>query len=270
MLKDTFTTLGLSETCYRIYNELLDKGDLAARQLAEHLSLPRPSVYDNLKILIENGLVTEREEDNKKVFQIDNVKNVSQLIKEKIDVLEKQRKVVQALLPSLIRQSSSIQPKIKFYSGVEGVKQVLNDFKWNENVETMSMWPICEMIEVLGKDYFEDLNRLRIKQNVYTRAIWPINKKVNLKDNPFMGVGKKFLREVRLAPKGMSWDMGYWIYGDKVAFISSRQEVFGFIIQSRDFRNLMKAQFEEIWKISKPLKPEPHNTDKFLETIKPQ
>ena len=39
--------------------------------------------------------------------------------------------------------------------------------------------------------------------------------------------------------------MSYW-YADKVAFISSRQETFGFVIHSRDFAEMMKAQFEVI------------------------
>jgi hypothetical protein len=48
----------------------------------------------------------------------------------------------------------------------------------------------------------------------------------------------------------MTWDMGYWLYEDKVAFLSSEKEGFGFVVQSKDFANLMKVQFEEIWKIS--------------------
>ena len=49
----------------------------------------------------------------------------------------------------------------------------------------------------------------------------------------------------------MTWDMGYWMYEDKVAFLSSEKEGFGFVIHSKDFANLIKVQFEEIWKVSK-------------------
>jgi hypothetical protein len=37
--------------------------------------------------------------------------------------------------------------------------------------------------------------------------------------------------------------MSYWLYADKAAFISSRRETFGFIIHSKDFAELIKAQF---------------------------
>jgi len=75
------------------------------------------------------------------------------------------------------------------------------------------------------------------------------------------------MREIRYAPKGMTWDMGYWMYDDKVAFISSQKELFGFVVHSRDFANLMRAQFHALWQISKPAKPEPQHTDVFLKNL---
>lgn len=129
------------------------------------------------------------------------------------------------------------------------------------------MWPISEMINLLGRDYLENLNRRRIRQQISIRGIWPADKKVDLKNHPYLGVGSKHLRQLRIAPEKMTWDMSYWLYADKVAFISSREECFGFLIHSRSFANLIKAQFEVIWKLSKPVKPEPQNTDEFLKTI---
>jgi hypothetical protein len=45
----------------------------------------------------------------------------------------------------------------------------------------------------------------------------------------------------------MEWTMGYTIYGDKVSFVSSNKEVFGFIVQSAEFAALMKMQFDVLW-----------------------
>jgi hypothetical protein len=57
----------------------------------------------------------------------------------------------------------------------------------------------------------------------------------------------------RTAPRWMKWEMGYNIYADKVIFIS-HHEFFGFLIQSPDFSDLMRVQFELVWKSSNPLK----------------
>ena len=258
---------GISEMASLIYGQLLETGPSSARQLAEKLNIARPSVYDNLKLLMKNGLVVEQEEEHKKIFGVDDVKNLSNLFQSKIEQLKERESELKKLLPTLLKQVKSFEPKIKFYSGSDGIKQVLNNLLWYNNIETLTMWPISEMVNILGKEYLINLNRRRIRQGISIKGIWPQDKAVNFEDYPFLGVGKGHLRELRLAPKGMTWQMSYWLYADKVAFISSQKELFGFVVHSRDFTTLMKAQFEVIWKISKPIQPQPQYTDSFLKTV---
>ncbi|MFA4834220.1 MAG: helix-turn-helix domain-containing protein [Patescibacteria group bacterium] len=267
MINTILKEMGFSDNSIRVYIRLLETGYSSARQLAENLSMARPTVYDNLKLLINDGLVIEKDEENKKLFGIDDVKNLQNLMKAKIEKLKKNEQMINELLPNLNSKVNALQPKIKFYSGVDGIKQVLKDLMWNKNIKTLTMWPISEMIDFLGKDYIEELNRRRIRQNISIRGIWPRDKVIDFKNFPFMGVGKGFLRELRTAPKGMTWSMSYWLYEDKVAFISSKNECFGFVIHSREFAELIKAQFEQIWPLAKPIKPEPQYTDKFLKTV---
>ncbi len=267
MLKKTFEELGLSETTHRVYIELLEKGACSARQLAEWINLPRTSIYDHLKLLIQKGLVVERLDDGKRLFSVDDPKNLPKLIDEEIDSLKRERQKVIDLMPSLLKNSNALEPKLRFYSGVEGVRHVLNDFKWQSNLETYSMWPISEMISLLGRDFFDDLNRRRIKQNISIMGIWPYKKGPGIKEHPFMGTGTEFLREIREAPKDKKWEMGYWIYGDKVAFISSHKEAFGFTIHSKEFSQLMKAQFDSVWSQSTKVKPNRKYTDAWIKQV---
>ncbi len=217
---------------------------------------------------MQNGLVTERIEAGKKLFQVDDVRNISHLLVQKIALLEKTKTGFEDMLPHLLTQSSSVEPKIRFYSGVEGVRQVLNDMMlWHHDIETWALWPIADMLQILGKEYHEELTRRRIRQKIFVYGLWPHDKRVSLRENTFLGVGKSFFRNVRVAPKDMTWSMGYWIYADKVAFVSSRKETFGFVIHSKDFAEMQKAQFKEIWKSSTQVKPETKFTKKFLETV---
>ena len=106
------------------------------------------------------------------------------------------------------------------------------------------------------------------ENNLYTRAIWPINQKIDIKKHPYLGVGEDFKREIRIAPKGVDFSMGYWIYKNKVAFISSRKESFGFIIESKELVDMLLSQFEIIWKMSKKIEVDPKNTKVFLDEMK--
>jgi hypothetical protein len=121
------------------------------------------------------------------------------------------------------------------------------------NVETIAFWPIKSMMETLTPEFFRFHNQLRIKNNIYTRAIWPINQTVDIKKYPFMGQGQTHLREIRIAPKSIDFKMGYWVYGNKVAFISSLKENYGFIIESKELVEVLKLQFEVVWDKSKKL-----------------
>lgn len=268
MFKKIFKELNLPANSLRIFEELVESGASTARHLSIKLDIPRPSIYDNVKVLIERGLVTERSEGGRKVFSIDNIKNIPDLLQTKINSLTVEKAHFQDLLPSLLKRADSIEPKIKFYSGIESLKQVLNHIMLHRDIDTVLMWPISNVIGMFGKEYLAELNKKRINRNISIRAIYPKNAKVNLKENPFLGVGDGHLREVRIAPKEMHWDMGYWMYEDKVGFISSQKEAFGFVVQSRDFTQLLKTQFDQIWKTAKPVKPQPNYTDKFLEGVK--
>lgn len=267
MLLNILEKIGLSENSRNIYCWLVEHGQSSATRLSQGLSLPRATIYDNLKVLKSLDLITENEGETRKLFSVADPKNIQRLYESKIDELKQEQIKLKKILPKISQKTESLEPKIQFYAGSEGIKRVLKDLLWHENIETLTMWPISEMIPILGKEYLEDLNRRRIRRNISIRGIWPANKAVSLKEHPYLGVGKGHLRQLRKAPDKMTWDMSYWLYGDKVAFISSKNEAFGFVIHSRDFSNLIKAQFEVIWKLSKPIKPEPQYTDKFLSSI---
>ncbi len=79
---------------------------------------------------------------------------------------------------------------------------------------------------------------------------------VDIKEHPYLGAGEEFLREIRLAPPAIDFSLGYWIYGNKVAFLSSREESFDFIIESSELCQTLKSQFEMVWRAAKVLELE--------------
>ena len=267
MLKKLLANIGLLEKSQDIYSCIVEYGPQSARQISEHLGVPRPTVYDNLNSLIKHDLVIEHQESGKRIYSIDSIDNLANLLQLKIDELQQEKRDFNKIIATLEDQTRSSQPRIKFYPGIEGIRQVLSDLLWQKDIETLTMWPVSDMVDILGEEYMENLNKRRIRQNISIRGIWPKDKLIDFKTHPFLGVGKKHLRSIRYAPEKTSWDMSYWIYNDKVAFISSRKESFGFVVTSRDFVQLLKFQFEIIWNISKPVRPQPKYTDEFLNKV---
>lgn len=251
MLENILNTIGISGTPARVYMKLIELGPSSARRLAETLSLPRPSVYDGIKVLVKENMVVERQEDNKKVFAANDPSTLTHSFEEKIQTLTEAKGEFEKMLPTLQESVESVEPKIRFFSGRDGVWKMLRETLWHSDIETCGVWPIKEIIDLFGAEEFEEFHKKREAQNIYIRAIWPHDKIVHY---DWLESRDDQLREIRIAPPVITWTMGYWTYRDKVLFVSSQKELFGFVVQSKEFAALMKAQFDVLWGLSKEFK----------------
>lgn len=267
----------LNEILSHFFNEkevetyllLLEVGPITASNLAKKLNIPRSSLYGFLKRLQDKGLVAQSIKLGVKTFSAEPPEKIHLLFEQELEDLQNKQKQYKDLLPELKKHQPSkfISPKFQLFEGEEGVKHILKDMLLYSDIKTEALWPIKDMVDILSPDFFLYFNKWRIRNNLYTRAIWPADKVVDVKKHPYLGVGEAFKREIRVAPKGVGSSMGYWIYGNKVAFLSSRKESFGFIIESVELTELLRMQFEVIWKISEPLKVNPMDTVHFLKEV---
>ncbi len=247
-LESILQSLGLPPASQKIYRELLEHGETTARFLSEKLGVTRPSTYDHLSLLVKRGLVVEKKKESKTYFAADDVRHIEQALGDSIEKLEAQKEMFQTMLPSLLRDSATDAPRIRFYEGTLGLTHLVNDILWCKGEDIYTMWPYEEMLKVLGEDMLMRFNNRRLQEKIKIHALWPHGAK-QTKD--YIWNGKDTLTERRHAPKDVHFRMGYTIYGDKVSFISSHREVFGFIVQSKDFAELMRSQFKVMWQASK-------------------
>ncbi len=248
--------LGIAESARAIYQDLLEHGSTPARVIASRLSMTRPSVYDQLKELARLGLISERDIDGKTEFAVHDVADLERLVGEKRERLENlshEFAAVEKQLADKLTARESIEPKIKFLSDTHTLMRSMHDMLWDESITLYVVWPYEEMLRVFGREKLTDFNRKRIRNEIHMRSIWsyaPDRKKnaAHIWEKEDWGV------ERRIAPKGLAPRMGYAIYDSKVIFISSSAEAFGFVVQSEDFADLMRQQFEVLWTTAKPEK----------------
>lgn len=250
-MEHVLRNLDLSDEEIKAFLFLLENGAQTAGDLAKKTGLSRPSLYGFMHKMQKKGLVIESQKNKVKTFTASSKEKVSQLFEEKIKVLEEGKNAVERAYREVMKMGATVSPKFQMFEGKEGMKQVLKDMLLYKNIETKAYWPIKAMLEILGEEFFKALNKERIKNRLYTRAIWPQNQVVKIATHPYLGTGEKFLREIRVAPKDIGFSMGYWIYGNKVAFVSSRREAFGFIIESKELVEMLSSQFEVMWVLSK-------------------
>lgn len=268
MIEKTLAQFGLRDDEIKAFVFLLENGQQTAGTLAKKTGISRPSLYGFVKKLKELGLVTESQKDGIKIFFACSQEKLEKLFQEKIEELEQGKENMQKAYAMLAMSGIQVNPRFQLFEGKDGLKQILKDMLLYRDIETKSYWPIKAMVEILGESFFKELNKERIKRKLHTRAIWPESQKLDIKKYPYLGFGKQFLREIRIAPKNISFSMGYWIYGNKVAFISSKKEAFGFIIESRELVEMLSSQFELIWNSSKQISGKPEDGSEFLKEVK--
>ena len=150
--------------------------------------------------------------------------------------------------------SSISRPKIRFYYGVEGIRQAFRDTPWSEkHLETYLMWPMKEMVDLLGEEFLIHHGTPRLHHKIDMKVVQKHEDKGVV---PESFKWKKYdaneeLTEIRYAPKDMNWNISYWIYGDKVLFAGSGYEKYAFVVQSKEFASLMKLMWEQMWSVAK-------------------
>jgi len=243
-LETILTNLSISQPAQQIYISLLKDGEATARTLASRTNITRTSIYDHVKLLKSKNLIVERAIDGTTFFAIGDVRQLEQLLGDQIDTLNTQQKFLSQQLPKLIASSQTVQPKIRFFEGADGTKQLLKDILWYDNITLYIYWPYEHMLNFFGEEFLTWFNQRRKVRDITIKTIWNVTTK-NIKNHIFSQDSKDVQRRYLTQKKAST--MSYIIYDKKVAFISSDKESFGFIVDSQEFATLMHMQFNALW-----------------------
>lgn len=269
MLTEVFEKFGFKKEHSDIYLVLLEDGVMSAGNLAKRLNIPRTTLYGLLNDLTQGGLILQSEKENVKLWQAVDPENIKNILNDKINSLENTRNNFDNVLEKLksSQKTDFLSPKFNYFEGVEEMKTMLKNVLLYNNLQTELCWPVKDIIKVVGEEFLYEFNKKRIRNNIHIRVIWPMDKTSDISKDIFLAPGKEVKREVRIAPDGVDFSMGYWAYGNKVIFMSSKKENFGFMVESKELRQLLKTQFEILWNISKPLKEDIESSKNFLDDI---
>lgn len=226
--------LEMSDGEQAIYLSLLREGRATARVLADRTGLTRPSVYDQLKKLQAINLVVELDIDSKAHFAASDIKHLDALLGDRIDRLEQSRQFLLDALPDIEAGLDTVTPKIRFFEGEDGMKQLLKDLMWHDGVTMTATWNEAEMARVYDAAFMRWWNERRVMRKIHIN--WLVPKATAAKHRPEFfadGLDSTVVTNMLKQP-----DMTRLVYSHKVACISSQKEAFGFIVESAEFASL--------------------------------
>lgn len=243
-LQDILQTIGFKDKKQKVYLACLELGQANAQKIAKAAGVERTSVYALLDALKQEGLISATVKRKTKYF-------IPEPPQKLIDGWQNKVKALEKALPLFlsIYNTSNIKPKIRFYEDREGIKEIFKDTLNCQEKQLRNLSSAKDILELLGKTFIAHYIDQRVEKGVKIKSLRPHGKEPDywyLKaDN------KEVLRTSRFLPKGISFNVVCLIYDNKVAVISSKKESFGFVIESREFSDLMKILYDLIWKMSK-------------------
>ncbi len=241
-LQATLVELGFSDKETKIYVALLEMGKGTASEIARRAGILRTTAYNILDILAGKGLVKLTGKEPKAEYLAEPPEKIIDYLKREIKDYQEKLEKASELAPQLKSiHNVAERPKIKFYEGKDGLKEVYEDTL--TSTEEIKAYAAVDDMHRALPDYFPDYYKRRAKKGIAIKAIVPATEMAveRAKKN------KEEMRTMVLVPK----DKFYFspeinIYDNKV-MIASWREKLGIVIESEEIADAMKKIYELAW-----------------------
>jgi len=148
---------GLNGRKADVYLAALELGSASVIDISKKASVKRTTCYDILQDLMRDGLISETVRGKKRLFVGEEPEKIQRQLKHK-------ERLFSEILPQLqsIHNVRGSKPKIRFYEGKEGLKEVYGDtLKYNGEILGFASY---DVVNTLGLDWADEYLKKRIKK----------------------------------------------------------------------------------------------------------
>lgn len=249
MIEKILAENGLTAKESAIYLAALESGEATMSGLANKTHLKRTTVYDVVASLADRGILS--------VTKRKGIQYVSALApRSLIERFKNAAKDAEGLLPHLLElsYSSPLKPKMRFYEGIEGLKEILRDMSFSNSGQTIGFSDYTKMPKELFQFIQKEVVPRRKEHKNFVRLICP-RKETNLKIQKDDALHFREHRIVDL-PDPETMDLEILLYSHtKVGFLCYEDEGdFGIVIDSPSVFKMLSSAFWIIWNIAEKAK----------------
>jgi sugar-specific transcriptional regulator TrmB len=254
VIQQALVDIGLTEKEAAIYLTLLRFGTRPTTFVAHKAGLNRGSAYVALHSLLAKGLVAKTSKRKVQYFTVPEPKHLLDFLERREWEIRRHREKVQTFIGQLIMMSAPLttKPRIEFFEGIEAARTALDDTLTAKEKTLRAFLSIADIGEFLGPDFFDEYTTRRARAGYELHAIRTLEKdKEAMSKSRYaqrLVSSKKEKRIVRYVSEELAFPITMYMYDDKVTVISSKEEEFALIIQSRELSEMQKKLFLLIWK----------------------
>ncbi len=239
MLNKELEKIGLNKKEAKVYLACLELSEATVWQIAKKSGVKRTTVYDIIEILKDKGLISSVIKNKKAYYYAESPKKLENNLNEKKEIL-------QGIMPELLSVANMMdkKPKIKYFEGAEGMKEVLRDTLNYPNQEMLAWFPEETTYEVGDDFFYREYIPKRIEKKIWVRALAPdTDAMIKLAEGD-----EKELRQTRLLPKEkFNSTVAIELYGKHKVLIVGYKENNAIVIESEQIYTALKSMFEIMW-----------------------
>ncbi|MEI6553336.1 MAG: helix-turn-helix domain-containing protein [bacterium] len=247
-LKSTLKSFGFGDKESSVYFALLELGNGTVTEISRKAGINRTTGYDILSSLSTKGLINISGKEPKQEYVIESPDSLIKYLEDQSAQIKANIAKAKEIVPELKSiQPIENRPKIKFYEGTEGLKNVYED-TLTSSEEILAYACIDDMHKALP-DYFPEYYRRRAENGISIRGIVPeteLSKERSVHD----AEEKRLIAFVPADKYYFSPEIN--IYDNKI-MIASWREKLGIIIESAEIADAMKKIYSLAWAGAKGL-----------------
>jgi len=241
MLEKNLKKLGLDEKEAKVYLALLELSEGNIQQIAKESGVKRTTVYDIIESLKEKGLLSSSTHRKKTIYSAEDPRKLEYTLEEK-------KKTLQSILPELLSIANKLdkKPKIRFYEGIEGIKDVYRDTLNYPNQELLA-WVSEDAVKSFDEIFLNEYYlQKRLEKKIWVRVIAPDKEYMQ----KYKGLDEKSLRRTKLVSMEIFLlEVEINLYGKSKIGIMAFKEKIGLIIESQKIYTTLKSIFEMNWQM---------------------
>jgi len=241
--------LGLNTNETKVYLALLEMHHGSAGELIKKTKLHRGVVYDNLEKLSEKGLLSFIQEDNRRIYHIGRVEQITEFV-EKEEKKLKQKKEAAKQLQGFIQKQEAKHPQEQqeatIFRGKIGVKIALRELVALKK-DWISFGGAKESNTVMGEKFWRKVAINFTKNKKNSKLLF--NESLRYWGDQQKKMSKQI--KIRYFPKTMEPLAETIVCGNKTVIIAWDEQPIVTIITNKKIADANRNYFETIWKNAK-------------------
>lgn len=240
-MKQVLIELGLSETESRVYLSMLALGPASVQVIAKKAGVSRTAAYELISSLQNKGLASTFTKGKKKLFSAEDPEKLHGYFKGRVENMKSQVSALREMVPELRMMQAENQPKVRFFTGVEGVHALFRDVKAARAKELFEMADVNVVYDTIDENII-----LEYRETDYLKKL---KVKMLHKGEIRNSRANTEYRELRDQD---DFEGLVWIYGNRIAYMNFVGAVEIVIIENEIFAATMRHMFLAAWAGAKP------------------